>query len=131
MTVVEAAASLTPILATDDPLAAAEEFQAAGWQLEFKVGGRDPIACVSLDGGARVMLGSSGSRFLPVEARAHRGAGVVFNILVGDGAIERIHAAHSACGCAGELTDRLHGQRAFNATLCGYRFLIGARTLSV
>ena len=49
---------LIPILATDDPYAAAAAFTDSGWSLAFSTppDSGDPLACVGL-AGAQVMLG--------------------------------------------------------------------------
>jgi hypothetical protein len=119
---------LTPILATDDPYAAAAEFVRAGWTLDFETprDGGDPLAGVSLHG-ASVMLGTAGPDFLTTEARPHRGAGVEFHVLVPDDALGEIHAAHAAAGAElGPLELRPWGQRAFHVRVVGYRFLIAS-----
>ncbi len=119
---------LTPILATDDPYAAAAEFVRAGWTLDFETprDGGDPLAGVSLHR-ASVMLGTSDPAFLAPEARPHRGAGVQFHVLVPDAALADIHAAHVQGGAAaGPLETRPWGQRAFNVVVGGYRFLIAS-----
>ena len=119
---------LTPILATEDPYLAAAIFCRAGWRLEFETppDSGDPLACVSL-AGSRVLLGTSEPRFLAEDARPFRGAGVEFHIDVPSGEIEAIHCAHQAVGpSASALEDRPWGERAFHATLGGYRFLIAS-----
>jgi hypothetical protein len=121
---------LTPILATDDPYQAAAEFCRAGWRLEFETprDGGDPLACVSL-AGARVFLGTSEPRFLPEDARPHRGAGVDFHVDVPAGEIEAVHSRHRVADpSATALEDRPWGERAFHVTLAGYRFLIACRS---
>jgi hypothetical protein len=117
---------LTPILATDDPYQAAAVFCRAGWQLEFETppDSGDPLTCVSL-AGSRVLLGTAEPQFLAAEAQPFKGAGVEFHIDVPSAEIEAMHAAHQAVDpSASALEDRSWGERAFHATLAGYRFLI-------
>jgi hypothetical protein len=79
----QSGAVLTPILATEEPYEAAAVFIKAGWALVFETprDSRDPLACVAL-AGARLMLGTSLPQFLPVNSRAHKGAGVEFHVTV-------------------------------------------------
>jgi hypothetical protein len=119
---------LTPILATEDPYRTAAVFCRAGWQLEFETppDSGDPLTCVSL-AGSKVLLGTSEPQFLAQEARPFRGAGVEFHVDVPMGEIEAIHLAHQAVDpSASALEDRPWGERAFHATLGGYRFLIAS-----
>lgn len=123
---------LTPILATDDPYAAAAAFTDAGWSLVFKTppDSGDPLACVDL-GGAQVMLGTSLPEFLPDESRAHKGAGVEFHVTVPASEIDEIFAVHKAhADSATDLVLQPWGERAFHAVLLGYRFLIAAESTS-
>lgn len=113
---------LTPILATGDPYAAADEFVGSGWTLVFATpeGSGDPLACVELHGG-QVMLGVDSEEFLAVEARGHRGAGVQFYLEVPADVIDAVHAAHRE---PGPIEQRAWGTRSFVATLAGYNFMI-------
>jgi hypothetical protein len=77
--------------------------------------------------GSKVLLGTSEPQFLALEARPFRGAGVEFHVDVPWGEIEAIHLAHQAVDpSASPLEDRPWGERAFHATLGGYRFLIAS-----
>ena len=121
---------LTPILATDDPYEAAARFVTTGWTLVFETprDSGDPLACVEL-AGARVLLGTAAPRFLPPESRGHRGAGVEFHVTVPAPGIEKIFAAHRAhADSTTGLAVQPWGERAFHATLLGYRFLIAAES---
>jgi len=119
---------LTPILATDDPYQAATVFVEAGWSLVFATPRDcgDPLTCVAL-AGARVMLGTSLPQFLPVQSRAHKGAGTEFHLAVPAADIDAIYQAHSqhADSVTG-IAQQPWGERAFHAVLLGYRFLIAA-----
>jgi catechol 2,3-dioxygenase-like lactoylglutathione lyase family enzyme len=121
---------LSVFLACDDLYAAARFFTGElGWRLEFQTpaDSGDPLACVSL-GGAQVMLGPVEERWLPTGSRAHRGAGVTVYVTLGaDEDIEGVWRRHDAAGVAtSELSDRPWGERAFDAVIEGYRFLISA-----
>jgi hypothetical protein len=119
---------LTPILATNDPYAAAVAFTGAGWSLIFKTPPEsgDPLTCVGLPG-AQVMLGTSAPEFLPAESREHKGAGVEFHVTVPASQIDAIFAVHREhADSVSDLELRPWGERAFHAMLAGYRFLIAA-----
>lgn len=119
---------LTPILATDDPYAAALAFTGAGWSLIFKTppDSGDPLACVGL-AQAQVMLGTAAPEFLAAESRDHKGAGVEFHVTVPESQIDAIFAAHQEhADSVSDLALRPWGERAFHAVLAGYRFLIAA-----
>jgi catechol 2,3-dioxygenase-like lactoylglutathione lyase family enzyme len=121
---------LSVFLACDDLYAAARFFTGElGWRLEFQTppDSGDPLACVSL-GGAQVLLGPAEERWLPAGSRAHRGAGVtVYVTLSADQGIEGVWRRHDAAGVTtSELSDRPWGERAFDAVIEGYRFLISA-----
>jgi hypothetical protein len=113
---------LTPILATADPYAAAEEFVANGWSLVFATpkDSGDPLACVELCGG-RVMLGVDTEDFLAAAAREYRGAGVQFYLEVPADRIDNVHAGHIV---PGSLETRPWGVRSFVVTLAGYAFMV-------
>jgi hypothetical protein len=85
---------LTPILATDDPYAAALVFVASGWSLIFETprDSGDPLACVGL-AESQVMLGSAAPEFLAPASRTHRAAGVEFHVTVPAGEIRAVRVA--------------------------------------
>jgi uncharacterized glyoxalase superfamily protein PhnB len=121
---------LSVFLACDDPYESAKLFtETLGWKLEFATppDSGDPLASVSL-GDARVMLGSAEERWLPAASREHRGVGVtVYVTLDPQHDIRAIWEKHAAGGVAvSELSDRPWGERAFDAVIEGYRFLIAA-----
>jgi len=116
---------LTPILATADPYAAADEFVANGWGLAFatpKESG-DPLACVELHG-AQVLLGVDSEQFLPAAARDHRGAGVQFYVEIPADALDAVHVAHRY---PGPVMERGWGARSFAVQVSGYNFMIAAK----
>jgi hypothetical protein len=121
---------LTPILATDDPYAAASLFVKAGWSLVFETPGEsgDPLTCVAL-AGARVMLGTSAPEFLHPASRPHKGAGVEFHVTVPRSQLDAVYGAHRRqAESVTELALQPWGERAFHATLSGFRFLIAAES---
>jgi uncharacterized glyoxalase superfamily protein PhnB len=86
------------------------------------------MACVAL-GDAEVMLGTAEEQYLPTASRDHRGAGVTVYIRVD--AIDGIWVRHEAAGViTTPLSELPWGERAFDAVIAGYRFLIAeeART---
>jgi hypothetical protein len=119
---------LTPILATDDPYEAAAAFINAGWSLVFQTprDSGDPLACVAL-ADSQLMLGTSLPEFLPVDSRAHRGAGVEFHVTVPSQHIGAVYEAHRChAGSVTELAVQPWGEYAFHTVMLGYRFLIAA-----
>lgn len=119
---------LTPILATDDPYAAALVFVASGWSLVFETPGDsgDPLACVGL-AESQVMLGTAAPEFLAPASRPHRGAGVEFHVTVPASEIRAVFEAHRAhAESTTDLSLQPWGEEAFHTVLLGYRFLIAA-----
>lgn len=102
-----------------------------GWRLEFGTprDSDDRLACVAL-GDAEVMLGTAVEEFLPAVSRQHRGAGVtVYVRLPVTEDIAAVHARHAGGGVVtGPLALRLWGEHAFDAVICGYRYLISQPT---
>jgi hypothetical protein len=95
---------LSVFLACEDPYDAASSFvEKLGWRLAFATphDSDDRRACVAL-GDAEVMLGTAEEQYLPAGAREHRGAGVITTT----------------------LSMQPWGERAFDAVIAGYRFLI-------
>jgi uncharacterized glyoxalase superfamily protein PhnB len=72
------------------------------------------------------MLSAAAEQYLPAVSRSHRGAGVTVYVSLPETAdIEAIHARHTAGGVVTTaLAQRPWGQRAFDAVIAGYRFLI-------
>lgn len=121
---------LRVFLACDDLYGSAMFFtKTLGWELKFSTppGSGDPLGCVGL-GDAEIMLGPAEDRWLPVASRDHRGAGVtVYVSLPPEYEIDAIYAQHAKAGVTtSELAERPWGERAFDAVIAGYRFLIAA-----
>ncbi len=119
---------LSVFLACDDPYAAADFMtERLGWRLVFATprDSDDQLACVAL-GDAEVMLGTAAEEFLPAVSRLHRGAGVtVYVQLPATEDIAAVHDRHADAGVVtGPLAPRPWGEHAFDAVICGYRYLI-------
>ncbi len=119
---------LSVFLACDDPYAAADFMTGPlGWRLVLATprDSDDRLACVAL-GDAEVMLSTAVEEFLPAASRQHRGAGVtVYVRLSAAEDIAAVHARHAAGGVVtGPLGQRPWGEQAFDAVICGYRYLI-------
>jgi hypothetical protein len=119
---------LTPILATDNPYEAAAVFVKAGWSLVFQTpeDSDDPLTVVGL-AGARLMLGTSLTQFLPADGRPHKGAGVEFHLTVPEDDIGAVFDAHRQhADSVTDLARQPWGELAFHAVMLGYKFLIAA-----
>jgi catechol 2,3-dioxygenase-like lactoylglutathione lyase family enzyme len=119
---------LSVFLACDDPYSAADFMtERLGWRLVFATprDSGDRLACVAL-GDAEVMLGTAAEEYLPAVSRDHRGAGVtVYVQLPATEDIAAVHARHAEAGVVtAPLAMRAFGQQAFDAVICGYRYLI-------
>lgn len=119
---------LSVFLACDDPYESAKFFnETLGWELKFSTphDSGDPLACVSL-GDAEIMLGPAGECWLPTASADHRGAGVTVYVRLGAAHdIAAIYAKHAKAGVTTSVVaDRPWGERAFDAVIEGYRFLI-------
>ena len=112
---------LAPLLATDDPYAAASIFSQAGWKVEYaSVRDREqPRACLSLARSRIELVPPSDPYIVP------RGLGVEFQIHVPPGELSGLFLLHRAAGVVySELRERRPGERGFRAEIIGYRFLI-------
>jgi catechol 2,3-dioxygenase-like lactoylglutathione lyase family enzyme len=119
---------LSIFLACDDPYEAAGFMTGElGWRQVFATpaDSGDQLVCVGL-GDAEVMLGTAAEEFLPAASRQHRGAGVtVYVQLPPTEDIAAVHARHAGGGVVtGPLAQRPWGEIAFDAVICGYRYLI-------
>ncbi len=73
------------------------------------------------------MLGTSAEEFLPAESRQHRGAGVSVYVRLPAATqdIAAVHRRHADAGVVtGPLSRRPWGEQAFDAVICGYKYLI-------
>jgi hypothetical protein len=73
------------------------------------------------------MLGTAGEQYLPAASREHRSAGVTAYLRVNG--IDGIWARHEAAAVTtAALSARPWGERAFDAVIARYRFLIAEET---
>ena len=72
------------------------------------------------------MLSTADEKYLPERSREHKGAGVTIYVrLPAAEDIAAIHARHAAAGVVtAPLAQRPWGERAFDAVIGGYQFLI-------
>jgi NTP pyrophosphatase (non-canonical NTP hydrolase) len=112
---------LAPLLATDDPYAAASIFSQAGWKVEH-ASIRDqeqPHACLSLARSRIELVPPSDPYIVP------RGLGIEFQIHVPPTELSGLFLLHRAAGVVySELRERRPGERGFRAEIIGYHFLI-------
>jgi NTP pyrophosphatase (non-canonical NTP hydrolase) len=112
---------LAPLLATEDPYAAASIFSQAGWKVEYESArdGDQPRACLSL-AHSRIELVPPSDRYV-----VPRGIGIEFQIHVPPHELSGLFLLHRAAGVVfSELRERRPGERGFRAEIIGYRFLI-------
>jgi NTP pyrophosphatase (non-canonical NTP hydrolase) len=112
---------LAPLLATEDPYAAATIFSEAGWKVEYQSfwDHEQPRACLSL-ARSRIELVPPSDRYI-----VPRGLGIEFQIHVPPRELSGLFLLHRAAGLVfSELRERRPGERGFRAEIIGYRFLI-------
>lgn len=116
---------IRPILACIDPYKAAEEFAAAGWNIDFSQPPEsgDPLAGISLCGNS-VLLGVT-EGYVADEHIQHIGCGVVIYMTVPTERIESIYQNHLMLHPT-ELSIHPWGDLAFEVEIGGYRFMIAA-----
>jgi hypothetical protein len=112
---------LAPLLATEDPYAAASIFSQAGWKVEYESAryGDQPRACLSLAHSRIELVPPSDPYVVP------RGLGIEFQIHVPPRELSGIFLLHRAAGLVfSEMRERRPGERGFRAEIIGYRFTI-------
>ena len=116
---------IRPILACIDPFKAAEDFVAAGWNIDFSQPPEsgDPLVGVSLCGNS-VLLGVS-EGYVTNEQLPHIGCGVEIYMTVPAEQIQRIYENHLLLNPS-ELTTQPWGDMAFEVKFAGYQFMIAA-----
>lgn len=116
---------IRPILACIDPYKAAEEFAAAGWNIDFlqPPESGDPLVGVSLWGNS-VLLGVTDG-YVSDDQLRHIGCGVEIYMTVPAGQIQQIYENHLLLNPT-ELTVQPWGDFAFEVKIGGYRFMIAA-----
>lgn len=116
---------IRPILACFDPYKAAQEFAAAGWNIDFSQPPEsgDPLVGVSLCGNS-VLLGVTDG-YVADDHIHHIGCGVEIYMTVPAERIEIIYQNHLIFHPT-ELTIQPWGDLAFEIKIGGYQFMIGA-----
>src|SRR4029453_11794779 len=112
---------LAPLLATEDPYAAASIFSEAGWKVEYQSfwDYERPRARLSLARSQIELVPPSDPYIVP------RGLGVEFQIHVSPHELRGLVLLHRAAGVVySELRERRPGERGFRAEIIGYRFVI-------
>jgi NTP pyrophosphatase (non-canonical NTP hydrolase) len=112
---------LAPLLATEDPYAAASLFSQAGWKVEYQSVRQqeEPRACLSLARSRIELVPPSDPYIVP------RGLGIEFQIHVSPHELSGLFLLHRAAGVVfSELRERRPGERGFRAEIIGYHFLI-------
>ena len=114
---------IRPILACIDPYKAAEEFAAAGWNIDFSQSpeSEDPLVGVSLCGNC-VLLGVTDG-YVSDDQIQHIGCGVEIYMTVPAGQIQRIYKNHLALKPT-KLTLQPWGDKAFEVRISGYKFIL-------
>ncbi len=116
---------IRPILACIDPYVAAEQFAAAGWNVDFSQPPEsgDPLVGVSLCGNS-VLLGITVG-YVADNQLPYIGCGVEIYMTVPAEQIQRIYEKHLVLKPT-KLTVQPWGDMAFEVIIGGYRFMIAA-----
>ena len=116
---------IRPILACTDPYKAAEEFAAAGWNVDFSQPREsgDPRVGVSLCGNS-VLLGVTDG-YVFEHQLPYIGCGVELYMTVPAGQIQLIYENHLALKPT-KLSVQPWGDQAFEVKIGGYQFMIAA-----
>ena len=116
---------IRPILACTDPYKAAEEFSAAGWNIDFSQPPEsgDPLVGVSLCGNS-VLLGVTDG-YVPHEHIPYIGCGIEIYMTVPAEQIQRIYENHQPLNPT-KLMIQPWGDKAFEVKIGGYQFMIAA-----
>lgn len=116
---------IRPILACVEPYKAAEEFAAAGWNIDFSQPPEsgDPLVGVSLCGNS-VLLGVT-EGYVTDDQLPYIGCGVEIYMTVPAEQIQRIYDNHLTLNPS-KLTVQPWGDTAFEVNIGGYQFMISA-----
>lgn len=116
---------IRPILACTDPYKAAEEFAAAGWNIDFSQPPEsgDPLVGVSLCGNSLLLGVTDG--YVPHDHIPYIGCGIEIYMTVPVEQIQRIYENHLPLNPT-ELTIQPWGDKAFEVKIGGYQFMIAA-----
>ena len=116
---------IRPILACIDPYKTAEEFAAAGWNIDFlqPMESGDPLVGISLCGNS-VLLGVTDG-YVSDDQILHIGCGVEIYMTVPDEQIQRLYENHLALKPT-RLMVQPWGDKAFEVRIGGYQFMIAS-----
>ena len=116
---------IRPILACVDPYKVAEEFAAAGWNIDFSqpLESGDPLVGVSLCDNALLLGVTDG--YVSDDQLPHIGCGVEIYITVPTDSIQQIYENHLALKPT-KLIVQPWGDTAFEVRIGGYQFMIAA-----
>ena len=116
---------IRPILACIDPYETAEEFSAAGWNIDFSQSPEsgDPLVGVSLCGNS-VLLGVTDG-YVSDDQIPYIGCGVEIYMTVPAEQLRRLYENHLALNPT-ELAVQPWGDKAFEVRIGGHQFMIAA-----
>ncbi len=116
---------IRPILACRDPYKTAEEFAAAGWNVDFSQPWEsgDPLVGISLCGNS-VLLGVT-EGYVSDNNISHIGCGVEIYMTVPADQIQQLYNNHLVLKPT-KLTVQPWGDTAFEVRIGGYQFMIAA-----
>ncbi len=116
---------IRPILACIDPYKTAEEFAAAGWNIDFSQPWEsgDPLVGISLCGNS-VLLGVT-EGYVSDNNIPHIGCGVEIYITVPTDQIRQLYNSHLVLKPT-KLTVQPWGDTTFEVRIGGYQFMIAA-----
>ena len=116
---------IKPILACIDPYKTAETFAAVGWHIDFSQPPEsgDPLVGVSLCDNV-ILLGVTDG-YVANHQLPHIGCGVEIYMTVPAEQIQRLYENHLPLGPT-ELAIQPWGDKAFEVSIGGYRFMIAA-----
>lgn len=114
---------IRPILACIDPYKVAEEFAAAGWNIDFSQPPEsgDPLVGVSLCGNS-ILLGVTAG-YVAADQIPYLGCGVEIYMTVPSGKIRETYEKHRVLNPS-RLTVQPWGDLAFEVKIGGYQFMI-------
>ena len=117
---------IRPILATKNPYDAANEFEKAGWKIDFSnpPESGDPLVGVSLCGN-QLLLGTMEEKYVNQDAISYIGTGIELYITVPASKIDMIHKGHTIFYPT-ELINQPWGETTFEVKILGYKFMIAA-----
>lgn len=114
---------IRPILACENPYKTAEEFVAAGWEIDFSQPPEsgDPLVGISLYDNS-VLLGVT-EGYVTNEAKSYLGCGVVFYLTVPKGDFNMVYENHKKV-VSSALEVQTWGDTTFEVEISGFKFMI-------